>query len=1453
MDYIDLNRLFIPIAKDKDSLINVGADWGQKYGGWLDWDKLLQHRRVVLLAEALSGKTKELENISRQLTNQGSFAFLVRIEDLADRGFEAALDEADVVKFRSWKASPLSEAWFFLDSVDEARLNRKRFSNALQAFRRELGRDNLPRSFIMVTCRVSDWKGNSDPETINREIPFKPLEKFQNPTLSDQTLLSPIFKSETRKISYFAKHSETKSSDLLVVQLAELTYEQKIKMAEAYCIDGHVFLQAISISGLDAMSERPGDLIDLINYWKTHNRFGSLIEMTEAGILRKLREEDVYRNDSSAINPAMARQGAEQLAAALVFGKTFSLKVPGQEPDPAFSNGAIDPSEVLDDWSQDAVNALVRTGLFAPGTYGRIKFHHRTTQEYLAASWLHSLIKKNCPISEVHKLLFAEPYGVKTVVPTLVAMTAWLSQWHSSICNELINREPAALIVHGDPKSLPISIRENLLDSYARLDATGQLDSEHINYRAAWMFSDPALADAINRAWNINPRPGFRMHLLHFIEQGRIKKCVDIVRSVALDQTQDVNFQLLAAHALAACEDGVGLKQIANQIRAKPGSFSASSAPQLAYLLYPRYINTVEILQVVEQSQRARQFSSEGFAPHLAAIHAKAQSRSDQIKIVSKLADLTLPSSSHIGEQDETTNQHIDLCNGIAELALAELNLTEPGEVAEGTLRLLIAVECAHRVHDDTDTIQALGARIRRDKALNRQLMWAVASRTELQMRTPPCNVLQLGWNIGRKLWGTDIGDIEWLSIDTKRQPLQHERRIAFSAIYYALANAGQVEEQRAMLNDLTLHDDILAADLAEHIAPQKSYTLEERNSAYQRKALKQEEAHKQAWRDFRDVLINDPSILSQAEATKSWKNGLFRLYQLTWWLKQKASLEGHDGIVQYSHLEAAFSPQVAEHYAIAMRQAWRHIRPERPIIIGENTYSTKYVSTLAIDGLNIESERVGWVSKMSHSETKIAIRHVIMSGTIKSEWVNELIRLKAQIVLPEIVAAVRFEFNSGGTFSDILSQTAYQQTAARPEIAAEIFRLLKSKEPIDKKTLQYSIEIVRRSADTLPRKELLSLVRKRLVMHLATKNVDCLFFYLGILALLDSEEMALWIIDRLVRWTDESESDFNTRIQHWLGAIFDRSISGGVGVAALKGMSINSVTKLIQLAYRQIPPRDDWQLEHNSTVTIQQLAVSARNSLLNTLMERYGAEAYEALTRLANEPEFADQILWLRELLHRKAKADADIMAWSAKEVVNFASNYSAPVKNGMQLFRLALSVLSDVTHSLQHADASSRAVLALAENEIMVQQWLGERLKDLSRQRFHTLREPEVADMNEPDFVLVSTAASVQVAIEVKNANMGWSVRQLEVALKKQLAGKYLLTDNRRHGILVISMHSPRIWRVNGEVWSFDSVITHLNTLATKLLENQNGSIEVAVVGINACEQSHTQSRSGSAKVKH
>jgi hypothetical protein len=188
--------------------------------------------------------------------------------------------------------------------------------------------------------------------------------------------------------------------------------------------------------------------------------------------------------------------------------------------------------------------------------------------------------------------------------------------------------------------------------------------------------------------------------------------------------------------------------------------------------------------------------------------------------------------------------------------------------------------------------------------------------------------------------------------------------------------------------------------------------------------------------------------------------------------------------------------------------------------------------------------------------------------------------------------------------------------------------------------------------------------------------------------------------------------------------------------------------------------------------------------------------------------------------------------------EVLAFERKHVAPAKTGEALLNVVMATLKDVNSSFANADATSRSLLERAKNEDEVQEWLAEQMNLRSQGRFHAYRESQVARGDKPDIIVSSTVARVEVAVEVKHGGMGWSVRDLEKALTKQLTEDYLKPMSRKHGVLVVSYHRLRTWRDpdTRSKLNFQGLIERLQTLAASVVKNKLGAVEVCAFGIDA-----------------
>jgi hypothetical protein len=130
--YIDLQRRFhdLTAAKEFDPELLTSLS-EHRFGSDIGWPELQILPRVVILAEAGAGKTIEMREQAKRLVSEGKIAFFVPLEALAQEPLESILSPDEVAILGNWKVDAQVPAWFFLDSVDELKLNAGKLDRAL--------------------------------------------------------------------------------------------------------------------------------------------------------------------------------------------------------------------------------------------------------------------------------------------------------------------------------------------------------------------------------------------------------------------------------------------------------------------------------------------------------------------------------------------------------------------------------------------------------------------------------------------------------------------------------------------------------------------------------------------------------------------------------------------------------------------------------------------------------------------------------------------------------------------------------------------------------------------------------------------------------------------------------------------------------------------------------------------------------------------------------------------------------------------------------------------------------------------------------------------------------------------------------------------------------------------------------------------------------------------------
>lgn len=233
MLYVDLNRTFWPVSKEDDADPDaVRFSYPLSHETQPAWPELLQMPRVIVLAEAGTGKTEEFRETARRLRREGKTAFFYAIEELVCEGIERAFDVGSFSEFNAWLETN-ENGWLFLDSVDKARLvSHDHFKRALKRISLSLDKA-LKRAFIYISGRGSDWNAISDLALIEEYLPSP------NPTETESDSSKSAKPEQTKKTD--------KTEDTDKTSINNLQDEANRIVRERSDLEG------ISIVGIDLM------------------------------------------------------------------------------------------------------------------------------------------------------------------------------------------------------------------------------------------------------------------------------------------------------------------------------------------------------------------------------------------------------------------------------------------------------------------------------------------------------------------------------------------------------------------------------------------------------------------------------------------------------------------------------------------------------------------------------------------------------------------------------------------------------------------------------------------------------------------------------------------------------------------------------------------------------------------------------------------------------------------------------------------------------------------------------------------------------------------------------------------------------------------------------------------------------------------------------------------------
>lgn len=1426
MAFIELNRKFWVVNDKEDAdpdSLRYQYLWSRD--SQPGWSELLQMPRVVVLAEAGTGKSEEFKEAAHRLRSEGKSAFFCAIEELVAEGIERAFDVGTFPEFTAWQETD-QPGWFFLDSVDEARLvNHDHFKRALKSISRALD-SAAQRAFVYISGRGSDWNAISDLSLIEEWLPLPPKKNSQQGSeLVTDTIPVPTENNEEtdtdRKIQVF--------------RLAPLSSEQiKLFARHRGVTDPLRFIEAIDRADARIFADRPRDLIDLVAYWQQFDKIASLAEMTEYNIQKKLIETNLNHGKHNPLPPAKARSGAETVAAALTFSRCNFIALPDPQSATTPSVHGLDAKALLAGWQSNEVESLLRRALFDEATYGRARIHHRSVREYLTAQWLHNLLQQGKSRRSVEQWLFAERYGMQVVIPSMKPVAAWLALWDDKICQRLCDIAPEILIAYGDPSQLSIPVREKLLRKFAELCASNRYYDESLDLSAVRRLADAGLAKTINQLLEkYRPNKEVRKLLLRTIWQGEIKECAEMALSFALDPSMDRYSRLGGIRAIGACGTTDQQQRLVTTLLAEADTGDIELTTAVCEHFFPQLISVDALLETLKRIPPPKRFSVNPAAHALEQIVESCpyEILPPLLTGLVRLAELEPHIDKDYCKISEKYSWLLPHGGNIA-LRLLKASLFDN----EAVFRVIELVALSRDYSDEPlhDLKAELENIINGTPPLRTTLFWRAVERVRSNHHEEHKRIDDW-WAVRFEPGICEIfpEDFPYFLAQAGGRSDRDDQLIAFSTALFLWHNAGRNAPQLIQLQALAHHNEKMAEklDLYFNPPPPAPTVLEHQRKSAERKLELENKEHqrgksRQAWIKR---LQDNPQRLRKHYDEEILRD-LFNLAHVI--RKRKKTGPSKWGVDWWEILTEEFGVAVAEAARDGLMDYWRCYQPALATEETNSGIPNELITGLV--GLAIESRtKPLWARHLTHDEALLAARYALREMNGFPDWISDLLDAHPCALDEVLHGEIRWEFGlNDGEHSDpvhyMLAQLRYSRLdELRERYAPYILQLLKWQEPWRDETLENALFIVLQSDGLDIARDSSELARQRLLM-----SDDERRYLTWLVALMHVD--ADGAIVELQSWLSQvrSVSKKTDKMVRFCGAMGDDH-SKRFGYKHHDFERIEALKKLVPLIYRYIRIEGDRWRDGVYTPDARDKAERFRGHLLGKVCDIPGQSAFDTLLEFSKILPHRRSREWMHVLALRRAAADAEFAAWQSADVIKFALKGEKRPATARELFDLVCSRLDDIKYDLEGGDASIATTLQRIDQETELRIWFTKELRDAERGKYSIAPEEELADAKRPDIRVHVPEIDAPCVIELKISD-NWSYREHIERLHNQLVGQYLRDVRSRFGVFLLVRRDKSRWK-SERLLTFEELITHVQEEADRIIKERPDLDAIKVVGID------------------
>jgi hypothetical protein len=1336
------------------------------------------------------------------------------------------LNTEEEARLDTWLRAQSETATFFLDSVDELELTTGSFEQALIRLQKALA-GQLGRARIVITTRPIPV----DQRIIRKHLPVPAVAEVE-PT---PEAFADIMMSRNRA----QKLDDDEPAQWRTVGLMPLSTDQAREFARLEGVtDPDALLEDIKRRDAEDFAQRPMDLIELCADWREHHRIRTHKEQVATNAETKLKAR-TDRAEKAALSPDKAMEGATRIALAAMLTRKLTLRYSAESDNIESSEVALDGGKILPDWSVPELDTLLERPLFGFATYGRVRFHHRSVVEFLAAKRLDALLEQRVPIKSIKRLLFTEAaQGEQVVRPSMRPVASWLASWRDPIYEAIRDREPDVLLDFGDPQSLRPAQRAELLEAYVARYGRGGWRGMHVPRIQVFRFASSELAPVIIKLWaNGIENSEVRELLLEVVEAGKLATCADICFSVATNPKTPMRERIAGLEALIAMNDP-RLPQIAEAIEGNATDWPSDITRRALILMFPAHLDAGRLCRVLRRVSES----------------------------VRAVAEITWHLPRLIEERELTPEQLRTLREGLTGLITAAVSWNEnmwphvqtgrPDLVASLTaccVKEMKAGEVSIEVLNSTSLVLGLNEDSIRDEATKelRQIVAAAPGEVREKIFWAEADFLQrlhrvkdhwhrlfeiTRYGASRFISDKDAAWIRTALADKKRD--FDQRAIMLYAVMIELPYTGTTQEHLEGLKQHVADEPKLVAIIEQRLKAAEPnpelQRLMERNARHDRKSKRDDAKAHASWAAFwKEVADKSDSVFAADRAENTAWN--------LWRAMDRSGSESRRSGWNRRFIESQFGKEVADRLRGAMSAYWRK---DKPTLRSErkdsekNTFVVRWQFGLA--AISAEAEDPKWATKLSDEEACLAARYAPLELNGFPSWLDSLIEAHPKAVddvLGEELALSLREPLENNSHSIVLQNIRHASPRVvalfTPRISAwldEALGALGDNAPAEARDrLSQAVDILLHSGNGGQLPKLEALAERGLADGLSAPYAGV---WLPVLLQLNPEKG----VTALERGLAEVAPSARGPGVDWFAALFGRDHRETAIDLRNPAFTPALLLRLVRLAYKHVRFNEDVHHEGLYSPDERDHAESGREAVLKALLATTGNAGWAAKLKMAEDPLFAHFKYRAIALAKEASAVEADGAPMSDDGVLALDQYGEAPPTTRDGIFEVMRDRLDDIDELLLR-DTSPREAWAGIEDEKVLRREIARTLSDNANHLYKVDQEAVTADEKETDIRLRSVALGQQATIELKIGEKDRSAAALRAALKDQLLKKYMASDECKAGCLYVSCATDRTWvhPDTGATLDFGGLVAMLNEEAERLAVELGGSVRITAKGLD------------------